>query len=282
MEVIMKQFLGGLLAMCATVSLQGMQAELKKPLLGDQELTEVVVDDAAGVGADMAPEMPATPPPHAPGTQSADNTPEKAVVESPEVVVDMEALLADPSLTPALKEILKMHEKGIRDNGEKIAQIFDIVKQLREADEEHSLPKKQRIIASATELGCLTTVMMVYTYFLDREGYNTAAIVQHYAAQSWLRNFNDANPLIKVIIALMVAGAGQVLDFRVIIPLLGHPLGLAPLTTFFAIGTILQTVATVNPISKTKETVCGAVRKVRIWLGRNRNPDGQPGTSTNV
>jgi hypothetical protein len=276
------------------MSLQGMQKqEQREPLrqhlleqAGDVELGALASDAAA---APMAPsaadvvvvveQMPATPT-HVAGSASADASPDRD-----ENVVDVRALLTDASLrelferAPALKKILESHENRIEINEQKMQQIFDIVEQLREADVEHSLPKKKRAIATALELGILTPCMMLYTYFLDRGGYNTAAIVQHYTAGSWLRNFSDLNPFAKMIAALVSVGVAQGIDYHVAIPYLGNALGLAPMTLFIALGLILSEIRKVNSITKTKETICQSAARLGHWFrslrGRSRTTADQ-------
>jgi len=279
----MKQFLLGLLAFGMVVSTQAMmqESDLDRPLLDATEMQDVLLEDDIQA-------LPVTPV-HAPGSMSADISPVAAQADTaeaaPMVVVepDIHALLNDPSLdrifakTPALKTILELQTKKIEMTEQKLQQILDIVEQLRQADHENSLPKKQRILASALELGLLTPAMMVYTYFLDKPGYNTAQIVQHYTAQSWLRNLSDVNPLGKLIIALIGVGVAQGIDYHVAIPYLGNAIGVAPLTIFIALGLILHEAGKSNHIKKTTETICHAAGRFGNWIKSFRK---SPATSS--
>lgn len=255
MEVMMKREL--LFGLCVvSMGLSGMGQDprgLDAPLL-----REVGVDVEAAESAVAAPGTPA----HQAGSSSAAGSPEKILDgnDTFDAIYNSNEVQELFQREPALRALFDDQKQKIRQ----------VIEELPSLNQEHKknpeLPRGKRIFASALELGISTAGMMLYSYFLDRGGYNTASIVQHYVAQIWLRNIADINPLGRLVTSLLAVGAAQGLDYHVAIPQLGNALGLAPLTLFIALGVIVSEVKNVNPISKTRETMRASAARFRRWI----------------
>lgn len=236
--------------------------QLQQPLLGDAAAASasdarlVTVESMAVAGGGASPARPVV----AAQTVSPDDAFQDVLSES-----DIQDLFRRE---PALKKLTEAQQELFAS---KFQQIMTVVREMLEADQEKNqerkLSTKKRIIASAAELGILTPVMMIYTYFLGESNRSTAPIFHHYTAQSWLRNFRDFNSIVKIILGGAAIGIGHVVDYH----LFANPVGLTQAAQFYTVGTILHALADINNIKATRETICGTCRRVMGWIKSKRN-----------